>query len=69
MEDLEQTVLATLMSQVTIADTWEFSQRTQIDHQALIGILKSLSADNYITEEALSTTFWTLTEVRDRKQI
>ena len=45
-----------------IVDTWDFSVQHEIDHQVLIGVLKSLHGDSYILDEPLTTTFWTLTE-------
>lgn len=60
--DLEQTVLTELLTNLSIADTWDYAIKLQTDHQYLIGVLKSLSADNYITDEALSTTYWILSE-------
>jgi hypothetical protein len=43
-----------------IADTWDFSVKHNFDHQAVVGSLKSLLTDLYVTEEVLSVTYYTL---------
>lgn len=48
-----------------IADTWDFSLRHKFDHQAVVGSLKSLLTDLYVTEEVLSLTYYTLTKEAD----
>lgn len=48
-----------------IADTWDFSLKNKFDHQAVVGSLKSLLADLYVTEESLSVTYYTLTPEAD----
>lgn len=62
MSDLEQTVLSLLASNNLIEDTWNLALELQVDHQQIVGVLKSLLADNYVADEALVTKFWTLTE-------
>ena len=61
-ENIEQAVLTKLLESLTIADTWDFSFELQIDHQVLVGAMKSLMVDNYVTSEPLSTTYWSLTD-------
>lgn len=60
--DLEQYILTRLATDGIIADTWTLSQEIGIDHQSLVGVVKSLLVDRYVADEALSTTFWALTE-------
>ncbi len=60
--DLEQHILTRLATDGIIADTWTLSQEIGIDHQSLVGVVKSLLVDRYVADEALSTTFWALTE-------
>jgi phenylalanyl-tRNA synthetase alpha chain len=60
--DLEQLLLTHLESNPSIEDTWLFAQSINVDHQSIVGVLKSLLVDNYVLDEPLSTTFWTLTE-------
>jgi hypothetical protein len=62
MEDLEQLILSTLAKENEIADTYTFSQKTGTDHQMLVGMVKSLLVDRYVVDEALSSTYWTLSE-------
>ena len=60
--DLESLLLQTLAKDNVIEDTWEFASQHSLDHQVVIGQVKSLLADNYVREEAKSATLWTLSE-------
>ena len=60
--DIEQTVLTKLMNSMTIEDTYDYATELNIDHQVLVGTLKSLLTDRYITDEPLSTSYWIITE-------
>lgn len=60
--DLEQTVLTKLLGSLTIADTFDFANELNVDHQVLVGTLKSLLTDRYIIDEPLSTSYWVVTE-------
>jgi phenylalanyl-tRNA synthetase alpha chain len=60
--DYEQIVLNTLAKDGVIADTWDLALSLGVDHQVLVGVIKSLLADAYVLEELLSTTYWMLTE-------
>ena len=60
--DAEQLVLSALEAQNVIMDTWEFALMHKMDHQTLIGAIKSLHGDGYVLDESLTTQFWTLTE-------
>ena len=60
--DLEALLLSTLAANNEISDSWEFSIEAGIDHQNLVGTVKSLLVDAYVIDEPLTTTFWTLTE-------
>ena len=62
MSDIEQSVLSKLFTSLVIDDTWNYAAEIQVDHQMLVGVLKSLLTDDYIRDEQLSTTYWTLTE-------
>ena len=59
--DYEQVVLTALATDGVIADTWDLATQLAIDHQILVGVVKSLLVDRYIIEEPLSTTYWALT--------
>lgn len=59
--DLESLLLSTLSNDNIIHDSYEFALQQQIDHQNLIGVLKSLLVDGYVQEEIISTTLWSLT--------
>lgn len=59
--DYEQVVLTALEKDNVIVDTWELAVQLNIDHQNLVGVVKSLLVDKYIVEEPLSTTYWALT--------
>mmetsp|Transcript_9667 Transcript_9667/g.16026 ORF Transcript_9667/g.16026 Transcript_9667/m.16026 type:complete len:555 (+) Transcript_9667:49-1713(+) len=58
---IENLILTTLSTDEVIPDTWEFSVKHNFDHQAVVGSLKSLLTDLYVTEEVLSVTYYTLT--------
>jgi predicted transcriptional regulator len=62
MSDIEQQLLNKLNQSLVINDTWDFAEELNIDHQIIIGALKSLSVDSYICDEPISTTYWTLTK-------
>lgn len=59
--DLEQKILTYLEANECILDTWTFATSQGLDHQTVIGVIKSLSADQYVLDEPLSTSFWTVT--------
>lgn len=59
--DYEQAVLSVLEKDGSIPDTWDLATQLNIDHQILVGVVKSLLVDRYISEEPLSTTYWALT--------
>ena len=61
MSDIEQIVLTALSETGVIEDSWDFAKSKGIDHQALVGVQKSLLGDAYTKEESLSTTIWSLT--------
>ena len=60
--DLEQLILSTLASGNDIKDSWIFAEDNKIDHQNLIGALKSLLVDAYAADEAITSSFWVLTD-------
>jgi predicted nucleotidyltransferase len=60
--DLEQAVLSHMAAHGLIHDTWIFAAALAVDHQVLIGVIKSLMVDKYVLDEPLTTSFWTLTE-------
>ena len=61
--DLEGLVLGTLNSpNGAIEDSFTFAETNAVDHQKLIGAVKSLEGDLYVTSEQLSLKYWELTE-------
>lgn len=60
--DLEQLILSTLASGNDIPDSWIFAENNKIDHQSLIGALKSLLVDAYAADEPITSAFWVLTD-------
>lgn len=60
--DVENLILKTLSINNIIEDTWNFAQNHLIDHQIVIGVLKSLLVDKYVKDEVINTTLWILTE-------
>ena len=60
--DIEALLLTTLNSANVIEDSFSFAGSNGVDHQKLIGAVKSLEGDLYLTAEPLSMKFWELTE-------
>ena len=60
-EAIEALVLSALGAADIIEDSYAFASANNIDHQALVGVQKSLLGDAYTAEEPLSTTLWSLT--------
>ncbi len=59
---IEAAILSHLETSTSIPDTWGFASANNYDHQNVVGVLKSLLVDQYVADEQLSTSFWTLTE-------
>lgn len=59
---LEQALLSRLASEGAVEDTWTFAQGLGVDHQAVVGVLKSLLVDQYVVDEPLTVSYWTLTD-------
>lgn len=60
-EEIEAFILQTLDRDGVIADTWELTANGY-DHQEVVGVIKSLLADNYVIDEPLEHQFLTLTD-------
>lgn len=45
-----------------IENSYDFAASLKVDHQAVVGVIKSLETDLLIKTEQLSQQFWTLTE-------
>eukprot|EP01042_Synura_sphagnicola_P012821 gene12821-16300_t len=60
--DVEALILNTLASLNEIADTWDFAAQHQLDHQEIVGAVKSLLVDFYVVDHPLSATIWSLTD-------
>lgn len=63
-EASESAVLTYLSSSpdVAISDTYPWSSNNNCDHAAVVGAIKSLLVDQYVTAENLETSFYTLTD-------
>lgn len=59
--DLESLILKEVTKTGEIADTYKFALDQNLDHQSVIGALKSLLPDRYVLDEPLSVTYWALT--------
>jgi phenylalanyl-tRNA synthetase alpha chain len=60
-EALEAALLRQLESG-DVADTWEYSVAQGVDHQALVGVVKSLEGEKYVATTPIVTELWQLTE-------
>jgi phenylalanyl-tRNA synthetase alpha chain len=59
--ELEQLILSILDSNSEISDTWAFAESQKLEHQTVVGAIKSLLVDSYVVDEPISSTFWELT--------
>lgn len=60
--DYEGILLSATGSGGRIADSWPFCVERGLDHDALVGSMKSLQADGYLLAALLTVEFWVLTE-------
>jgi hypothetical protein len=44
-----------------ISDSWDFAIQYNLDHQNVVGTMKSLETDYYVSQEPKSDTLWILT--------
>jgi hypothetical protein len=61
-EALESLLLAAAAGNGVIADTWPWTLDRGLDHDAVVGAMKSLMVDGYLVASNLSVEFWVLTE-------
>ncbi|GLE09647.1 hypothetical protein PINS_up021384 [Pythium insidiosum] len=57
---VEALLLQTLNDVGTVGDSFEFAQRHGVGHDAVVGVMKSLLGDTYVTSDELSTSFFVL---------
>jgi len=62
VEDCETAILTHLSSSpdAVIEDSYPFSQSSNFDHTKVVGAIKSLLADEYVTSEDIQTQFYSL---------
>jgi phenylalanyl-tRNA synthetase alpha chain len=60
--DLEQLILNELSEHEEIQDTWNFARSINQDHQAVVGAMKSLLPDAYVTDDLITTIYFALTD-------
>jgi hypothetical protein len=58
--ELDAQVLAALGAG-PVADTWAWAAAAGVDHQAVVGAVKSLEGEGYVVTAPLTTEFWKLT--------
>ncbi len=60
----EEAILSHLSTspEATIADTFPWSEANKLDHNSVVGAVKSLSGDAYVSSKELTTTFYTLSK-------
>lgn len=61
VEAIQQLVLDALAVNNTIEDSYQFASTHNLDHQAVVGALKSLLVDRYAIDTPLQITLWALT--------
>jgi phenylalanyl-tRNA synthetase alpha chain len=60
--DIESLVLSYVSANGEIVDTYDFAVLNQLDHQEVIGAVRSLMVDQYLVDEPLSVTLWSPTD-------
>lgn len=58
--ELELVILGRIHSAGGIADTWALAEELGVDHQRLVGAVKSLESDEYVVSRVVSRKFWVL---------
>lgn len=58
---LEQKILSIVAQSNEISDTWDFAATENVDHQIVVGVLKSLLSDRYVIDEPLTKTYYSIT--------
>ena len=61
-EVCEAAILKHLSSAEAIEDTYPWAEAAELDHLAVVGAVKSLLADDYVSATDLSTSFCTLSK-------
>ena len=61
MANIEASILSTLHEDGQVQDTGDFAQSIGVDHQAVVGVMKSLEAAEMIICEAIEHFKWVLT--------
>ena len=59
--DLDAQLLTELEAAGVSLDSWTWAEQRRLDHQAVVGAIKSLEAEQYVTAAAVSLDFWQLT--------
>ena len=59
---LDGLIVQTLDEKQVIDNSYDFALSLHVDHQAVVGVIKSLETDLLIATEQLSQQFWELTE-------
>ncbi|KAH9127910.1 hypothetical protein LEN26_006016 [Aphanomyces euteiches] len=58
----EAQLLKFLDASQTIEDTYTYALNNNLDHELVVGVVKSLLVDAFVTSSDLSTSFWVLSE-------
>ena len=63
MAMLEEKMLQDLASDAAVVeDTWTFAERQGVDHNKVVGVLKSLEGSFVAVSEKLQTSYWKLSD-------
>lgn len=60
-EAVEQLILSALHKDGCIENSWHFAENAGLEHQTVVGGIKSLLVDRYVLDEPLHMTYWELT--------
>ncbi|OQR98578.1 phenylalanyl-tRNA synthetase alpha chain [Achlya hypogyna] len=58
----EKQLLAHLQAHTTVADSYPYAQSLGLDHALVVGVIKSLLVDAFVTASEISTSFYVLSD-------
>ncbi|RQM27312.1 hypothetical protein B5M09_002794 [Aphanomyces astaci] len=58
----EAQLLQFLQASTTVDDTFTYASKQNVNHELVVGVVKSLLVDAFVTAADLSTSFWVLSE-------
>ena len=66
MSECEEILLNYLFTNESIADTFHWANSKGLDHNAVVGAVKSLEGDDYVKNKELTTSFYNLSDEAEK---